>query len=78
MKIKIIRREIFHNGCWYTCYDTYQGFVGMPSTFPFMTKWVEDKVGLSEEELAKYLLSFVTIIGNVKIITKEHKNNKNG
>lgn len=69
-KIKIIRREFFHNGSYYVCYDTYHGFTGIPSTWPFMTKWVKDKSSLSEEELQKYIKRYVTTVGKVKIIVK--------
>lgn len=44
-KIKIVRREFFQNGCYYTSYDTYHGFTGIPSTWPFMTKWFLIKSG---------------------------------
>ena len=70
MKIKIVRREIYHDGCYYDCYDAYHGFVGIPSTWPFMTKWVIDKVGLSLGELYKYITPYITSVGKVKIVVK--------
>ena len=35
-------------------YDIYYGFTGLPTTFPFCTKWKIDKAGLSKEELLKW------------------------
>ena len=35
-------------------YDIYYGFTGMPTTFPFCTKWKIDKAGLTKEELLKW------------------------
>ena len=72
-KIKIVRREIYHDGCYHTCYDMYYGFTGMPSTWPFMTKWVREKVGMTEEELRKYISPYLTSVGKVKIIVKAIK-----
>lgn len=69
-KIKIIRREIYHDGCYHTVYDTYHGFTGMPSTWPFMTKWIEDKVGLTEEQMLHYMRSHLTVVGKTKVIVK--------
>ena len=69
-KIKIIRREFFHDGRYYTFYDTYHGFTGMPATWPFMTKWVPDKVGLNEDEMLHYMRSYLTVTGKVKVIVK--------
>jgi hypothetical protein len=69
-KIKIVRRELFHNGCFYTVYDTYEGFTGFPSTWPFMTKWIPDKVGLSEEEMLRYMKLHLTTVGKIKVIVK--------
>ena len=69
-KIKIVRREHFHDGCYHTCYDTYVGFTGIPSTWPFMTKWIADKVGLDERGLLKYMKSHLTTKGKVKVIVK--------
>ena len=51
MKVKIESRE-GHDG--ETLYDIYYGFTGIPTTFPFCTKWVLDKecVGLWFEKNA--------------------------
>lgn len=70
IKIKIVRREFFQNGCYYTTYDTYEGFTGIPSTWPFMTKWIPDKVGMTEEEMLHYMRSHLTTVGKVKVIVK--------
>ena len=53
MKIKIKSRE-GHDG--ETLYDIYYGFTGLPTTFPFCTKWVLDKscVGLSQTGLCRW------------------------
>lgn len=61
-KIKIIKkivqvsdfeksRKLEYDYRW----DVYHGFTGMPSTFPFFTKWVLDKKDLTKEEVDKYL-----------------------
>ena len=72
-KIKIVRREFFHKGCYYTTYDTYVGFTGFPSTWPFMTKWKRDKMGLTEEEMLNYMRQYLTSIGKVKVVVKYEK-----
>lgn len=73
IKIKIVRREIFQDGCYYTCYDTYHGFTGIPSTWPFMTKWVIDKVGLDEKGLLNYMKTYLTTLGKVKVVVKKER-----
>lgn len=73
IKIKIVRREFFQDGCYYTCYDTYHGFTGIPSTWPFMTKWVRDKVGLDEKGLLNYMKTYLTTLGKVKVIVKKER-----
>ena len=35
-------------------YDIYCGFTGIPTTFPFCTKWKIDKVGLTKKELLEW------------------------
>ena len=35
-------------------YDIYYGFTGLPSTFPFCTKWKIGKAGVSKGELIKW------------------------
>ena len=35
-------------------YDIYVGFTGIPTTFPFCTKWKIDRVGLTKEELFEW------------------------
>lgn len=69
-KIKIIRRESFQDGRYQTTYDTYVGFTGIPSTWPFMTKWVLDKESLTKDEMLRYMESYLTVVGKVKVIVK--------
>ena len=52
MKIKIKSRIEMHlapEGCEETLYDVYYGFTGIPTTFPFCTKWKLDKAGLTKK-----------------------------
>ena len=35
-------------------YDVYVGFTGIPTTFPFHTKWKIDKAGLTKEEFLEW------------------------
>ena len=70
-KIKIIRRESFQDGRYQTTYDTYVGFTGIPSTWPFMTKWIKDKEALTEEQLMKYMRCHLTTLGTVKVIVED-------
>ncbi len=72
-KIKIVRRDNYSYGCYHHCYDTCYGFTGIPNTWPFMTKWVADKKGLSEEELKEYIAPYITNKGKVKIIVKAYR-----
>lgn len=66
MKIKIVRRTL--NVSQITpptpepveVYDIYEGFTGFPSTWPFMTKWILDKAGLTEDEMVKYVRYYLT------------------
>lgn len=69
IKLKIERNEMVKGGQHYTFYNTYCGFVGMPSTLPFITKWVLDKVALTEKELSQYVMNYVTTLGKIKIVT---------
>ena len=69
-KIKIVGREYFNNGSYHTVYDVYVGFTGMPSTWPFMTKWIVDKTSLNEDELLKYMKTYITTGGKTKISVK--------
>ena len=69
-KIKIVRREFFHDGCYYSRYYTFVGFTGMPATFPFMTKWKADEVGLDEDGLLRYMQHYLTTVGKVKVVVK--------
>lgn len=58
MKIKVIRRFarfLAPEGCEEEVYDIYHGFTGLPITWPFHTKWVIDKAGLSRKEALDYL-----------------------
>lgn len=70
VKIKIIGREYFNYGAYHTVYDVYHGFTGMPTTWPFMTKWIADKTGLDENELMRYMKRDLTTKGKIKIIIK--------
>lgn len=62
VKIKIKRRKVLVNpsnsvnGYKYV-FDVYHGFTGMPSTFPFCTKWVKDEnqSNLTEKEVLKVI-----------------------
>ena len=57
MKIKIESRIEMHlapEGCEETLYDVYYGFTGLPTTFPFCTKWKIDKAGLTKKELLEW------------------------
>lgn len=53
MKIKIVGRmsELPMTDKEELVYDIYFGFTGIPTTFPFHTKWKIDKAGLTKEEL---------------------------
>ena len=70
MKIKIVARwsnlPMTDIDEW--VYDIYYGFTGLPTTFPFCTKWKIDKAGLSKEELLKWFES--NAIGYQKVIIK--------
>ena len=56
MKIKIVSRmsELPMTDKEELVYDIYVGFTGIPTTFPFHTKWKIDKVGLNKEELLEW------------------------
>lgn len=72
MKIKVIRRfERFlaPEGCEEEVYDIYHGFTGLPMTWPFHTKWVIDKAGLSRKEALDYLGRFLLDM-SAKVIIK--------
>lgn len=72
-KIKIVRRQLNLSQVTppteepVTVYDIYCGFTGMPSTWPFMTKWIIDKAGLTESEMLRYMRLHLTTLGKVKI-----------
>ena len=55
MKIKVEKRTIEIPMCdeIEDVYDIYCGFTGIPSTWPFHTKWVLYKASLSKEEALK-------------------------
>ena len=57
IKIKVVRRtlESLDEMKKEFVYDVYHGFTGMPSTFPFYTKWVLDRSGLSEKDVMKII-----------------------
>ena len=79
-KIKIIRKvvsiedfeksgKLGYDHRW----DVYHGFTGMPSTFPFCTKWVLDKKNLTREEVDKYLQNLMLeTTDNVTVKTKDY------
>ena len=69
-KIKIVGREYFNNGSYHTIYDVYVEFTGIPSSFPFLTKWIVDKTSLDEDELLKYMKTYITTGGKTKITVK--------
>lgn len=48
MKIKVVRVAEDE-------YNIYHGFTGIPFTFPFHTKWMIDKEGLTKQEASKYI-----------------------
>ena len=56
MKIKIVSRmsELPMTDKEELVYDIYVGFTGIPTTFPFHTKWKIDELGLTKEELLKW------------------------
>ena len=70
-KIKICRTGVWYDGSDHTLYDTYVGFTGFPSTWPFMTKWIKDKEALTEEQLMKYMRCHLTTLGTVKVIVED-------
>ena len=57
MKIKIVSRisELPMTDKEELVYDVYVGFTGIPTTFPFHTKWKIYKAGLTKEELLEWL-----------------------
>lgn len=58
MKMKIVRRWGRYSvleGCEEVVYDIYRGFTGLPATWPFHTKWIIEKSGLSEDEALKLM-----------------------
>lgn len=57
MKIKIVSRisELPMTDKEELVYDVYFGFTGIPTTFPFHTKWKIGKAGLTKEELLEWL-----------------------
>ena len=56
MKIKIVSRmsELPMTDKEELVYDIYVGFTGIPTTFPFHTKWKIDEAGLTKEELLEW------------------------
>jgi hypothetical protein len=56
MKIKIVSRwsNLPMTNIDELVYDIYYGFTGLPSTFPFCTKWKIDRAGLTKEEILKW------------------------
>lgn len=71
MKIKIQARKEMHlapEGCEETIYDVYYGFTGIPTTFPFCTKWKIGNAGLTKKELIEWFEK--NACGYSKIIIK--------
>ena len=56
MKIKIVSRisELPMTDKEELVYDVYFGFTGIPTTFPFHTKWKIGKTGLTKDELLEW------------------------
>lgn len=56
MKIKIVSRwsELPMTDKEETVYDIYFGFTGIPTTFPFHTKWKIYKAGLTKKEVLEW------------------------
>lgn len=56
MKIKIVSRwsELPMTDKEETVYDVYVGFTGIPTTFPFHTKWKIYKAGLTKKEVLEW------------------------
>lgn len=70
MKIKIVSRwsELPMTDKEELVYDIYFGFTGIPTTFPFCTKWKIGKAGLTKEELLEWFEK--TALGYQKVIIK--------
>lgn len=70
MKIKIVSRmsELPMTDKEELVYDIYVGFTGIPTTFPFHTKWKIDEIGLTKEELLKWFEK--TALGYREVIIK--------
>lgn len=70
MKIKIVSRmsELPMTDKEELVYDIYVGFTGIPTTFPFHTKWKIDETGLTKEELLEWFEK--NALGYRKVIIK--------
>ena len=70
MKIKIVSRwsELPMTDKEEPVYDIYFGFTGIPTTFPFCTKWKIGKADLTKEELLEWFEK--TALGYQKVIIK--------
>ncbi len=70
MKIKIVSRwsELPMTDKEETVYDIYFGFTGIPTTFPFHTKWKIYKAGLTKEEVLEWFEK--TALGYQEVIIK--------
>ncbi len=70
MKIKIVSRwsELPMTDKEELVYDIYFGFTGIPTTFPFCTKWKIGRAGLTKEELLEWFEK--TALGYQKVIIK--------
>lgn len=70
MKVKIIGRwsELPMTDKEETVYDIYFGFTGIPTTFPFHTKWKIYKAGLAKEEVLEWFKN--TALGYQEVIIK--------
>lgn len=70
MKIKIVSRmsELPMTDKEELVYDIYFGFTGLPTTFPFHTKWKIYKAGLTKEELLEWFEK--TALGYQEVVIK--------
>ena len=72
MKIKVISRisELPMTDKEELVYDVYFGFTGIPTTFPFHTKWKIDKAGLTKEELLEWFGKIALGYINQEVVIK--------
>lgn len=72
MKIKIVSRisELPMTDKEELVYDVYFGFTGIPTTFPFHTKWKIDKASLTKEELLEWFGKIALGYINQEVVIK--------